>query len=83
MFKKIKTISKLFSEEAVPDEDEELSEIKEDEDDLEEFGVHHVGGRVITIDHQLIQDKTRKLDRKQTIMMNFKKKVQFSKGFSK
>jgi hypothetical protein len=54
MFKKIKTISKLFSEEAVPDEDEELSEIKEDEDDLEEFGVHHVGGRVITIDHQLI-----------------------------
>ena len=51
MFKKIKTMSKLFSEETIVEGDEELSEIKEDEDDLKDFGVHHVGGRVITIDH--------------------------------
>ena len=85
MFKKIKTLSKLFSEETQKAEEPEdaLSEIKEDSDDLEEIGVHHVGGRVITIDHDLIKNKAQKLTRKQTIMANFKKKVTFSKSFSR
>ena len=83
MFSKIKTMSKLFSEEQVTQEDEVLSDIKEDEDDLEDMGVHHVNGRVVAIDHELIKDKTRKLNRKQTIMAAYKKKVQFSKTNSK
>ena len=86
-FLKLKTKSTILEEVFNPVNDE-LSDILEDDDvDLEQVGVHHIAGRVVTIDHEMIkQENEKQMLKKQRNIRRFKlptKRVQFAKSFSR
>jgi hypothetical protein len=71
--KTFNTDGSIIMEEAV-EETGTLSEIAEDDHDLDTLGVHHVGGRVITIDHEVIKERKAKLEKRQSMFNKFKRR---------